>query len=41
MIGQIDDTLAGVRQRVQDNFSDLQNYSLHFRVTVRMGSWVI
>ncbi|NLM39260.1 MAG: DUF1446 domain-containing protein [Firmicutes bacterium] len=37
MIGQIDDILAGVRQRVQDNFSDLQNYSLHFRCYGRDG----
>lgn len=37
MISQIDEILAGVRQRVQDNFRDLQNYSLHFRCYGRDG----
>ena len=31
MIQQIDSILAAVREQVQNNFEDLQEYFLHFR----------
>lgn len=37
MISQIDSIITAVRQRVQDNFDDLKNYSMHFRLYGKNG----